>query len=60
MPKIVKLSTKAQKMLLEAELQELHQEEQQQSKGFSGRKLPKYSSLEGVDRQELYDKYGHC
>lgn len=59
MPKIVKLSTKAQKMLLEAELQALHQEEQQ-SKGFSGRKLPKYANLEGVDRQELYDKYGHC
>lgn len=50
------------KMLLEKELQELHQEERNSRdyvvRNFNSRKQPILS--EGFDKQELYDKYGHC
>ena len=54
-----KVSENERKLLLEKELQELHQEEEQ-PKGFSGRKLPKYANLEGFDQQEIYDRFGYC
>lgn len=59
MPKVIELSENERKLLLEKELQELHQEEEQ-PKGFSGRKLPKYANLEGFDQQEIYDRFGCC
>lgn len=50
------------KMLLEKELQELHQEERVYRsyvvRNINSRKQPVV--LEGFDKQELYDKYGHC
>ena len=50
------------KTLLEMELAELHQEERNSRnyvvRNINSRKQPVLS--EGFDKQELYDKYGHC
>lgn len=60
MPKIqqkAQMSEQERKTLLEAELKDYHNE-QKNARHFSGRKLPHFT--EGLDRQELYDTYGHC
>lgn len=56
MPKLVE----NQKALLEEELRDFHNEEElinsQVNKSHNGRKMPHIT--EGLDRQEIYDRYG--
>lgn len=52
-----------QKLKLEAELRDFHNEEKylnnEAIRSFNSRRQP-IQNYEGFDRQEVYDKYGHC